>query len=58
MLYIYKTSNSKIVKTYKTERDFQRSKYADWGEGDWNDAGLAVCNESSAAQGCTDGLHY
>lgn len=56
MIYVYNENTRKVVKAYRTEAGFQRSKYADWCEGDWDDAGLSVCGESSAAFGCYDGL--
>ena len=56
MIYVYNENTRKVVKAYRTEAEFQRSKYADWCDGDWADAGLALCREASAAWGCVDGL--
>ena len=56
MIYVYNESTRKVVKAYRTEEEFQHSKYADWSDGDWADAGLALCLEASAAWGCVDGL--
>jgi hypothetical protein len=55
--YVYEVETNKIVAEFGSDKEFQSSKYASWGDGDWNDAGLAVCNESSAAFGSSDGLH-
>ena len=56
MLYVYNVSTRKIVRTYRTERGYQRSNYAGWNDQDWNDAGLGVTQ--SPATGYIDGLHY
>lgn len=58
MIYIYKVDTLEIVNTYKTSKEFERSLYAQWGEGDWNGSGLAACRGSSAAFGCYDGLKF
>lgn len=45
-LYVYEVDNKKIVAEYEGKSNAEceekmNSDYEGWGEGDWNDAGLA-----------------
>lgn len=55
MLYVYEAETLKVVKSFDTDEAFNNSEYADFTDGDWNDAGLAVTH--TPAFGCIDGLH-
>jgi hypothetical protein len=60
-LYVYEVESHKIINEYEGNSNAECEKkmsadYEGWGDGDWNDAGLA--NTYSTAFGATDGLHY
>jgi hypothetical protein len=61
-LYVYEVDTNKIVAEYEGNSNAECEAACDadghegWGEGDWNDSGLATTY--TPAFGTSDGLHY
>lgn len=60
-LYVYKVGSRKIVNEYEGNSNAEcegkmGADYEGWGDGDWNDSGLATTY--TPAFGAAEGLHY